>query len=97
MAFVEKKFVEVAFVVVEFVTFNPLMMEFKMFSFEAKKFVVVADVPVELRNVKFCKVDEPVTARLEVVAVPKIVRPWVPLPRVVEAETMRPTVEVGAI
>ena len=71
-------------------------MRFVAVRFVAKKFVVVADVPVAFSNVKFCKVEEPLTKRFVELAVPNIVSPWVPFPIVEEAETMMPTVVVGA-
>ena len=72
---VEKRFVEVAFVVVELVAFSPAIIELMIDSFEANRFVVVADVPVAFWNVKFARVEEAFTKRFVVEAVPKIVRP----------------------
>ena len=41
-------------------------------AFVENRFVVVADEPVALTKVKFCKVEEPLTRRLVNVTVPKV-------------------------
>jgi hypothetical protein len=58
----------------------------------AKKLVVVAEVPVAVVKVKFCRVVDAVTRRLVVVAPPLMVRPEprVPPPIVEEAEDWKP-------
>src|ERR1019366_844769 len=58
----------------------------------AKKLVVVAEVPVALTKVKFCRVVDDVTKRLVVVAPPLIVSPdpSVPPPMVEEADDWKP-------
>lgn len=62
----------------------------------AKKFVVVAELPVAFTKVKFWSVDDDVTRTFVVVAKPLIVRPppWVPFPIVVEAVDKRPAVQL---
>ncbi len=52
-AVVEKKFVDVAFVVVELPMFSFVNVELVATKFVVKKFVVVALVPVPFKNVKF--------------------------------------------
>ena len=50
-------------------------MRFVAVRFVAKKFVVVAEVVVELRAVKFWNVEEELTKRFVELAVPNIVSP----------------------
>lgn len=53
----------------------------------AKKDVVVALVPVAFRKVKFCKVVEPVTRKVELIVEDAVEKKPLSSPRVVEVET----------
>lgn len=70
VALVKSRSVMVPAVAVRFEAKKLVEVELVVEALVAKKLVVVALVPVALRKVKFCKVDDPVTKRLEKLAEP---------------------------
>ena len=78
--FVAKRFVEVADVLVLFVAMSDVTVRFDRLAFVPVKLVenrlvVVAEVPVAFRKVKFWRVDDPVARMLVAERVPKVFDP----------------------
>ena len=85
-----KRFVDVADVVVLFVAMSDVTVRFERLAFVPvklveNKLVVVADVPVAFRKVKFWRVDDPVASMLVAERVPKV---FVPLNALLSARSV---------